>query len=85
MDDGFTDDVMTLLTIGGPDRVKQLRKIMDEVRGDSLDDFIRDGVIASLCPIMQNVPDFVKQIVARALLEHVDWSLIASWVRAENN
>jgi hypothetical protein len=31
------------------------------------------------------MPNFVKQIVARALLDHVDWKHVAHWIRAENN
>lgn len=80
--DNFTGDVMTLLAIKGKDEAV---RVLSQVDDQPLDEFIRDGIIAALYPFMQNVPDFVKQVVARALMEHVDWGHVANWIRSEGN
>jgi hypothetical protein len=75
--EGFTKDVITLLTIGG--RSSELRPILEDVSGD-LPAFIRSGVVDSLAPIMRTLPPFVQQVVARALVDHVDWQTVAAVV-----
>ena len=81
---GFTDDVISLLSIGGEERRLQTLEIFDE-SDQPLDQFIKDGLIAGLYPFMENTPDFVKQVVARALLDHVDWKHVANWVKEGSN
>lgn len=71
---GFTADVLVLLNAGN--RGEQLRPILSDVKGD-LAAFIRSGLIDSLAPIMVKLPPFVQQVVARALIEHVDWETVA--------
>lgn len=80
--DNFTGDVMTLLAVQGKDKA---REVLLQADAETLHDFIRDGIIASLYPYMEDVPGFVKQVVARALLEHVDWKHVADWIRSEDN
>lgn len=82
--DYFTGDVLTLLGIGGSERKQQLREILSDIDAP-LDEFIRDNVLASIAPCMVKSPDFVKQIVGRALVDHVDWRHVAAWVNAEAN
>lgn len=72
--EGFTKDVITLLTIG--DRGRVLRPLLSGVNGDTAE-FIRNGIVDSLAPIMVRLPAFVQQIVARALVDHVDWQTVA--------
>lgn len=81
---GFTDDVISLLSVGGDERRSQMLEIFDGA-DEPLEQFIKDGLIASLCPVMENTPAFVRQIVARALLDHVDWKHVANWAKAGSN
>lgn len=81
---GFTDDVISLLGVGGVERRAQLLEIFEDV-DQPLDEFIKENLIASLCPIMEKTPAFVRQVVARALLDHVDWKHVAQWASAGNN
>lgn len=74
--DNFTGDVIALLECG--DKQQRLQ-IMRLVRDEPLPDFIRSGVVASLYPFMENAPGFVRQVVARALVDHVDWTAVAEW------
>lgn len=72
----FTGDVIALLAVGGKD--DRLR-ILRSVKNEPLPDFIRTGVCVSLVEFMENAPPFVRQIVARVLVEHVDWDAVAQW------
>jgi len=81
---GFTDDVISLLSVGGEERRAQMLEIFEDV-DQPLDEFIKGNIIACLCPFMENTPSFVKQIVARAMLEHVDWKHVAKWAKAGSN
>jgi hypothetical protein len=80
--DSFTGDVMTLLNLKGKD---EIIRVTSGVENDALADFLRDNLFVSLYPHVDKMPNFVKQIVARALLDHVDWKHVAHWIRAENN
>jgi hypothetical protein len=74
MTDNFTGDVIALLTCG----LKAARlEILRAVPRDELPKFIRAGIVESLAPEMLKTPAFVQQIVARALIEHVDWDAVA--------
>ena len=75
--EGFTADVITLLKIreGG----REMRDIVADHKGDPVE-FIRQGLIDSLAPIMLKLPLFVQQVVARALVDHVDWQTVAAVV-----
>lgn len=74
--DNFTGDVIDLLAVGGKDdRLRILRSVKDT----PLPEFVRAGVWSSLVPFMESAPPFVRQIVARALTEHVDWEAVAEW------
>lgn len=75
--EGFTADVITLLTIG--DRAETTRALLSEYHGD-LAEFVRTGIVESLAPIMAKLPLFVQQVVARALVDHVDWQTVAAVV-----
>lgn len=73
---GFTSDVIALMHSGKPmDREKVMKEAKDERR--ELGAFLRDGMLAALAPAMEKAPGFVQQVMARALLEHVDWNLVA--------
>lgn len=74
--DNFTGDVIDLLAAGGKD--DRLR-ILRSVKNEPLPEFIRTGVCCSLVEFMDKAPWFVRQIVARALVEHVDWEAVAEW------
>ena len=73
--DSFTGDVAALMRIGGR------HKLDDAIRGvprDELPEFLRRGLIETLAPIMLETPPFVQQVVGRALMEHVDWAVVAT-------
>lgn len=74
--DNFTGDVIALLAVGEKD--DRLR-ILRSVKNEPLPDFIRTGVCCSLVEYMDSAPPFVRQIVARVLVEHVDWDAVAQW------
>lgn len=76
---GFTRDVIALLTAPEKSGSGRLRETMLEVDGDlgAKGAFLRENVIEVLAPIMLKTPPFVQQIVARALVDHVDWSAVA--------
>lgn len=78
--DNFTGDVIALLECG--DKQQRLQ-IMRLVRDEPLPDFIRTGVCVSLVEFMENAPPFVRQIVARVLVEHVDWDAVAQWAATD--
>lgn len=81
---GFTGDVITLLSIGGKDKAREIVKGVDF---ESLPNFIRNGIISSLMPSVSEAPDFAQQLLGRALMEHVDWAAVAQWLMtdAESN
>lgn len=76
---GFTRDVMKLMTAPERSGSARLREAMLMVDGDMADkgQFLREGLIEVLAPIMLSTPPFVQQIVARALVDHVDWTAVA--------
>lgn len=75
--EGFTMDVITLLKVR--DGGRELRGIIAEHSGDTAE-FVKRGIIDSLAPIMLKLPLFVQQVVARALVDHVDWQTVAAVV-----
>jgi hypothetical protein len=75
--EGFTADVITLLTIG--ERRNQIRPLVGGVKGDRAE-FLRSAIIDVLSPIMRPLPAFVQQVVARAIVDHVDWQTVAAVV-----
>jgi hypothetical protein len=81
---GFTDDVITLLSVGGDEQKQRMLQLYAET-GEPLDEAIKTTIIGTLHPFMENTPSFVKQIVARAMLEHVDWKHVAKWATAGSN
>lgn len=83
---GFTSDVMVLLGANDPERRKKSREIFLEASlkdGENLKDFIRSGLCTSLYPHLADQPGFVKQVVARALMDEVDWDAVAAWAVAD--
>jgi hypothetical protein len=83
--DSFTGDVISLLKHGGRDKLRSM--IREHSDGEPVHDFIRRGLATALVPLMEDAPDIAKQIVARALLYHVDWQAVATWatVNPEDN
>ena len=75
--EGFTLDVITLLKIR--DGGREVRDIIANHEGDAVD-FLRRAIVDSLAPIMVKLPAFVQQVVARALVDHVDWQTVAAVV-----
>jgi hypothetical protein len=82
--DGFTSDVLTLITLRkeGADAVRDgLNQI--ESRGGDLEvraQYLQTTLMGVLSEYMVKTPPFVQQVVARALMEHVDWKEVASRV-----
>lgn len=76
---GFTRDVITLLTAPERSGSPQLREAMLTLDGSLTEKgtFLRENLIEVLSPIMLTTPPFVQQIVARALVDHVDWAAVA--------
>ncbi len=80
--DGFTSDVLTLITLRkeGADAIRDgLNQI--ESRGGDLEvraGYLQTTLMGVLSEYMVKTPPFVQQIVARALMEHVDWKEVAS-------
>jgi hypothetical protein len=81
---GFTDDVISLLSVGGDEQKQRMLELYADT-GEPLDEAIKTTIIGTLHPFMENTPSFVKQIVARAMLEHVDWKHVAHWAAAGSN
>lgn len=85
-DNGFTQDVKTLLSVGNlEERLRIMRDIPEEERAA----FIFKGIARSLADFMMRpeTPAFVAQIVGRALTDHVDWEEVSRWcvVNHESN
>jgi hypothetical protein len=83
--EGFTGDIINLLSAGGREKLRTL--IREHSNGEPVPDFIRRGLGSSIVPLIENAPDIVKQMVARAFLNHVDWNAVAAWamVNPEDN
>lgn len=77
-DNGFTQDVKTLLSVGD---TKERMRIMREVDDEDRAAFIFKGIARSLADFMlrPETPAFVAQIVGRALADHVDWEEVSKW------
>lgn len=79
---GFTDDVITLCLMNEQGR-SLLRSgySMIEKGGGTKEDqatCLRAALLESLAEPMKKSPLFVQQIVARALLDHVDWEQVVA-------
>jgi hypothetical protein len=74
--EGFTADVITLLTIG--ERRDQIRPLVGDAKDRA--EFLRSALIDVLAPIMRPLPAFIQQVVARAIVDHVDWQTVAAVV-----
>lgn len=85
--DGFTQDVITLVTLSEKRGDFTLRNIVRQIPPSARADFIKSGVIGMLAPNMETMPAFVQSIVARAMLDHVDWDTVVSRITTtpENN
>lgn len=86
--DGFTQDVISLITIAGSSGNQRMREAVLRIQDpDERIAFLRQGMIDVLSPFMQLMPLFVQQIVARAIMDHVDWEAVVErlLVVPENN
>lgn len=75
--EGFTQDVISLVTIAGSEGTRMMRDAVQKIqnREDQID-FLRDGLVQVLHPSMHAAPLFVRVIVARAIMEYVDWDAV---------
>lgn len=83
--DGFTKDVLVLMREG---RFKdKLRETALQVPPENRPAFLQEGLIHILAPYMASMPSFLQSIVARAIMENVDWGVVAERVSTvpENN
>lgn len=74
--DGFTQDVITLVTIAGNcgnDKMREaVRNQPEEIRAE----FLRDTLMTTLSPLMVIMPPFVQSMMARAIMDNVDWETV---------
>ena len=78
----FTGDVIQL--VQGAKRVSG-ELSFHEIRPEVLPEFLKAGVIETLAPIMLETPSFIQQVVARVLMEEVDWNLVALSAATDEN
>lgn len=74
--DGLTQDVITLVTIAEKNGSYELRDRIRSIDPDLRVAWLRSSLIDTLAPFMWNVPVFVQSIVARAILDYVDWESV---------
>lgn len=85
---GFTQDVLLLMNQKTPVAPSARAALeADGVTRAEAPEVIKRGICCGLRPVFDNpsVPDFVKQIVARALLQEVDWGYVAGWAWREDS
>lgn len=83
---GFTQDVIALFRsapVAGP--LARHAIGMLEREGADAAEVMKQGIIAALSPAMQVANPLVAQIVARALLEHVDWEQVVVSVATDES
>ena len=85
--DGFTHDVLTLVGLRA-EGAKTIRDTLNNIekRGGDIEaraEFLKSTLLSALAEDMVTAPPFVQQIVARALVDHVDWQAVA--IRAATN
>lgn len=76
--DGFTKDVIDLVTIGERIGNFELRDAVRRIDPENRVDFMKTSVVCTLDPFVNTMPVFLKNIVARAIIEHVDWGAVVS-------
>jgi hypothetical protein len=75
--DGFTQDVITLLTLSKSGGVpRSLRAMVREIPAEERPEFLRNGLVQVLGPFMALNPPFVQSLVARVIMEKVDWDTV---------
>lgn len=83
---GFTQDVIALFQSAPIARPLARHAIgMLEQEGADAAETMKQGIIAALSPAMQVANPLVAQIVARALLEHVDWKQVVVAVATDES
>lgn len=85
---GFTQDVITLVSIAEEAGDGRMRDMVMEIQDpEDRVKFLREGLIDVMRPFMHLCPPFVQSIVARALMDHVDWEAVVERVLVipENN
>lgn len=85
---GFTQDIISLITIAGSSGSREMREAVQRLESpEERANLLREGLISVLSPHMKTMPLFVQQIVARAILDHVDWDAVVDrlLVIPENN
>lgn len=86
--DGFTQDVITLVTIPGNPHTPRIREAISRLSStEERVAYLRLGLVEVLTPYMNGIPPFVQSIVARALLDYVDWDAVVDRMMTipENN
>lgn len=77
MHNGFTSDVITLLTRCESERLPAAATAREIGDDEAVGRELCRALIAGLSPTMINLPPFIQQIVGRALMEEVDWKAVA--------
>lgn len=74
---GFTQDIITAFR-SAPISLPLARQAIGLLGEEGYDaaQTMKEGIIAALTPEMAKANPIVAQIVARALLEHVDWEQV---------
>jgi hypothetical protein len=78
---GFTQDAIVLMTTGEESNVRMIAKRIAGCPDEEAGEMLRSDTFAALTPLMKTLPAFVQQIVARAILEEVDWTAVAARVK----
>lgn len=82
--DNFTADVIDLIKCGpASGRLACMKAAAD--RGRPLAQEIQAGFVQTIGPFVEKSPAIVRQIVARALLDYVDWDAVARAWSADAN
>jgi hypothetical protein len=74
--DGFTQDVITLVTISDEEGCKKVRETIGSYDPEVRAELLRNTLMAVMAPFMVMSPPFVQSIVARVLMDNVDWDAV---------
>jgi hypothetical protein len=83
---GFTQDIIAMFQSAPMGRTLARKAIgLMEQEGGDIAETMKQGVIQALSPEMQGANPLVAQVVARALLEHVDWQQVVLSVATDES
>ena len=83
---GFTQDIITMFQSAPVGRILARRAIgLMQQEGSDTAETMKQGIIEALSTEMRAANPLVAQIVARALLEHVDWDEVVVAVATDES